>query len=96
MSSILSIICAKFFQFGYNFVPEPDLSFVNFTWIFKVLFFVIIFGYIFFAFLLTFRVRILADTVNTPFNKVVRAYSVIHLVIALIGGILVLAIILLA
>ena len=76
--------------------PQPNIDFLNLAWILKVLFFVLIFGYIFFAFLLTFRVRILVDTVHTSFNKVVRVASVLHLIIALIGGILALAIILMA
>jgi len=80
----------------FNLWPQPNIDFLNLAWILKVLFFVLIFGYIFFAFLLTFRVRILADTVHTSFNKVVRVASVLHLIIALIGGILALAIILMA
>lgn len=80
----------------FNLWPQPNIDFLGLAWVVKVLFFILIFGYIFFAFLLTFRVRILADTVNTSFNKVVRAVSVLHLIVALIGGILALAIILMA
>jgi len=80
----------------FNLWPQPNIDFLDLAWVVKVLFFILIFGYIFFAFLLTFRVRILADTVNTSFNKVVRAVSVLHLIVALIGGILALAIILMA
>lgn len=69
-------------------------NFLNLT--FKLLFFVVIVFYIFYAFLLTLRVRILADTLTLPNNKFAQTISYIHLVVVLIGSFLALALLLLA
>jgi uncharacterized membrane protein YfcA len=54
--------------------------------ILKLLFFVLIFGYIIYVFLLTLRVRILADTVKTPNNNTTKIASYIHLLLAIVGS----------
>lgn len=69
---------------------------LGFNIIFQLLFFVIIVGYVFYAFLLLLRVRILADTVKTRFNKRATALTFAHLVIALVGSFLALILVLLA
>ncbi|KKR06444.1 MAG: hypothetical protein UT34_C0001G0485 [candidate division WS6 bacterium GW2011_GWF2_39_15] len=54
--------------------------------VFKLLFLVIIFGYVIYSFLLTLRVRILNDTVKTSSNKTMLLLSYIHLLLAVVGG----------
>lgn len=74
----------------------PDIKLFGLNTVFQLLFFVILVGYVFYAFLLTLRVRILADTVSVRYSKIVRAVTIIHLAIALVGGFLALILILLA
>lgn len=54
--------------------------------IFVMLFLVLAFGYLIYIFLLTMRVRILADTVKTPNNKIAKFVSYAHLIFAVIGS----------
>lgn len=63
--------------------------------IIKLLFLVITFGYIVYVFLLTLRVRILADTVKTPSNATAKLISYIHLFIGVVGSLLAVILILL-
>lgn len=63
--------------------------------IFKLLFLVIIVGYILYVCILTLRVRILADTVQTPSNSTAKAISYIHLLISIVGSALAVLLILL-
>ena len=64
--------------------------------IFKILYFVILTGYVLYAFLLTLRIRILSDTVQVGPNKVVLTAVYIHLGVAIIGSFLAFLIALLA
>ena len=52
--------------------------------ILKLLFIVVAIGYLVYVFLLTLRVRILADTVNTPNNKTTKVTSYLHLIISIV------------
>lgn len=63
--------------------------------IIKILFLVIAFGYLIYVFLLTLRVRILADTVQTPSNVTAKLISYIHLFVAVVGSLLAVILILL-
>lgn len=63
--------------------------------IFKLLFLVIIVGYVIYALLLTFRVRILSDTVNSATNKIVNSVVYAHLLVAVVGSLLAVILILL-
>ncbi|MBI2356718.1 hypothetical protein HYV12_01565 [Candidatus Dojkabacteria bacterium] len=64
---------------------------INFTFqstggIFKLLFLVVIFGYVIYSLLLTIRVRILNDTVKSSSNKKVLFASYLHLLVAVVGS----------
>ncbi|HRI05541.1 MAG TPA: hypothetical protein PLV59_01195 [Candidatus Dojkabacteria bacterium] len=54
--------------------------------VFKLLFMVVIFGYIVYTLLLTIRVRILNDTVKSSSNKKTLMLSYIHLLVAIVGS----------
>lgn len=71
-----------------------QIDFINFA--FKLLFFTVIVGYVFYAFLLTIRVRILADTVTTKNTKFAVWLTYVHMIAALIGSFLALVLLLLA
>lgn len=53
--------------------------------ILKLLFLVLAFGYMIYVFLLTLRVRILADTVTTPSNGYAKTGAYVHLLLAIVG-----------
>ncbi|MCA9376989.1 hypothetical protein H6763_03055 [Candidatus Nomurabacteria bacterium] len=76
--------------------PTPSVSFLGINFVFKLLFFVLLVGYILYSFLLLLRVRILADTIKTPHSGKVMFATTIHLLISLIGGFLAMILILLA
>lgn len=63
---------------------------------FKLLFFVVVIFYVFYAFLLTLRVRILSDTLNLPNNRLASSLTYFHLIIVLVGSFLALVVLLLA
>lgn len=73
-----------------------SLDFFSTAWTLKLLFFVLIFGYVFYVILLAFRVRILAETVHTPNNGLLRTIAFLHLIVAVVGSLLALVLILLA
>ena len=79
-----------------NGITSPSLGDFGIGIIFKVLFFVIFIGYVFYSLFLTLRVRILAETVATPVNAKVLFLTYLHMVVVLIGGILALMLILIA
>lgn len=54
--------------------------------IFKLLFLVVIFGYVIYSLLLTVRVRILNDTVKSSGNSGTLVLSYIHLLVSIVGG----------
>lgn len=75
--------------------PNPSAAtFLNLA--FKLLFFVVIVFYIFYAFLLTLRVRILADTLRLPNGRLAQTVTYVHLIVVLIGSFLALVLLLLA
>jgi hypothetical protein len=54
--------------------------------IFKLLFFVILTGYVLYSFMLALRVRILSETVNVGPTKFVASIVYAHVVFAIIGS----------
>lgn len=76
-------------------LEAPDVSFLTTTGIMKLLFIVLIAGYILYSFLMTLRVRVLSDSVNTPSNSFTKMVAYSHLLISLIGGLFALILILL-
>lgn len=79
-----------------NGLESPSADFLGLNFVFKLLFFVILIGYVFYSFLLVIRVRILADTVETPHGKKMQLVAVGHMVLSIVGGFLALLLILLA
>ncbi|MCA9374851.1 hypothetical protein KC622_00810 [Candidatus Dojkabacteria bacterium] len=77
-------------------INTPDIKLFGLNTVFQLLFFVVLVGYVFYAFLLTLRVRILADTVSVKYSKIVKSVTIVHIVVALVGGFLALILILLA
>jgi hypothetical protein len=63
-----------------------EFGFGSVASIIKLLFLVIAFGYLMYVFLLTLRIRILADTVQTPSNGSTKIASYAHLLIAIAGS----------
>lgn len=62
---------------------------ITFKNVFRVLIFVIMFGYNFFALMLMLRIRILADTLKSSNSKLIVFLAVMHEIIVLGGSILV-------
>ncbi len=54
--------------------------------VFKLLFLVVIFGYVVYTLLQTVRIRILNDTVKSAANRRMLLISYLHLLIAIIGS----------
>ncbi|WKZ30709.1 MAG: hypothetical protein QY318_02575 [Candidatus Dojkabacteria bacterium] len=75
---------------------QTGVEVLSLNFAFQCLFFVLIVGYLFYAFMLTVRVRILSETIKAPYNNLAVTISYIHLLVALIGGFLALLVILLA
>jgi hypothetical protein len=75
--------------------PTFDTSF-GITLIFQILYFVLLTGYVLYAFLLTLRIRILSETVEVGSSKAIMAVVYVHLVVAIIGSFLAFLIALLA
>lgn len=79
-----------------NQLNQTGVEVLNLNFAFSCLFFVLIFGYVLYAFLLAVRVRILSETIRTPYNNLAVTLSYVHMLIALVGGFLALLVILLA
>lgn len=56
---------------------------------FRVLIFVILFGYVVYSFLLALRVKILSQTVKTKVSKTLYVFACIHFGIVLLSGIII-------
>lgn len=69
---------------------------IDFNFGIKLLFFVILLFYVLYSFLIVLRVRILADTVETPHNKFIILVTWVNLLISIIGGFLAMILILTA
>ncbi|MCC7290354.1 hypothetical protein IT417_03845 [bacterium] len=63
--------------------------------ILKLLFLVLVIGYLIYVFLLILRVRILADTVKTPNNNTSKLFSYALLLVGIVGSALAVILILL-
>jgi len=75
--------------------PTFDTS-IGVTFIFQILYFVLLTGYVLYAFLLTLRIRILSDTVEVGNGKAIMFIVYLHLIVAIIGSFLAFLIALLA
>ncbi|GAB4160783.1 MAG: hypothetical protein Fur003_4240 [Candidatus Dojkabacteria bacterium] len=72
-----------------NILAGPTIDVASgIPFVFKLFIFVILAAYVFYAFLLMIRVRILADTAQVGPYKLVRTLAFLHLVGALIGSFL--------
>jgi len=67
--------------------PTFDIS-IGITLIFQILYFVLLTGYVLYAFLLTLRIRIISETVEIGNSKAIMTIVYLHLVIAIIGSFL--------
>lgn len=76
--------------------PVYNLDFVSIAWVFKLLFLVLLAGIVLYTVLLSLRVRILSDTVQTPFNSYVKGMTALMMLVIIAGSVLSLAIILVA
>lgn len=83
----------NFGGYNYNF---DSIALFDISGIFKLLFFIGIVCYLVYAVLMALRVRILSETVDTPFNKYVAIMSFVHVLFGFVGGFLTLVIILLS
>lgn len=79
-----------------NELNQTGVEVLDINFAYKLLFFILILGYLFYAFMLTVRVRILSETVKAPYNNFAVTISYIHMIVAIIGGFLALLVILLA
>jgi vacuolar-type H+-ATPase subunit I/STV1 len=61
------------------------VDFLTIKNVFRVLVFVIMFGYVVYSFLLALRVKILSQTLKTKVSKVISLLGYIHFVIVLIS-----------
>ena len=75
--------------------PQFDAS-LGVPLVFQILYFVLLTGYVLYAFLLTLRIRILAETVQVGPNKLVTTLVYGHLIVSIIGSFLAFIIALLA
>jgi hypothetical protein len=66
---------------GLGSGPEIGLAFLV-----KLLLLAVLVGYLVYSFLLTLRIRILDETIQTQRNSFVRLISFVHLFFALIGS----------
>lgn len=73
------------FLTGVGLATDLNLT-VGVGFAFKLLVFVVLTMYVFYAFLLTLRVRILADTVEVGPNKFVQFAIYLHMIIAMVGS----------
>lgn len=63
-----------------------SITFQSTGGVFKLLFFVVVVGYVIYSLLLTVRVRILNDTVKTGNGGKMLALSYLHLLVSVLGG----------
>lgn len=68
----------------------------GFSFIFKILFSFLLILYIAYSFFLALRVRILADTVRTPWNDTLKRLAFFHLYAVIVVGTLALFLIMIA
>ena len=80
-------------EFAKN-INRPDLGFFGVNFVFKTLFFIVVLFYVLYSFLMLLRVRILSDTVETPYNRIVQLIVLGNLILALVGGFLAMMLIL--
>lgn len=70
---------------GIN-APDASVAFLSLGFVLKLVLMVILLGYLFYAFLLVLRVRILSDSLNVPLNRQVKGVVFLHLLFAIIGS----------
>ena len=71
-----------------NETTQPQLGSLNLAWALKIPGIIILLANILFAILLFLRARILADTVTTPHNKIVKSIVIIYLGVTVVGTLL--------
>jgi len=57
----------------------------SFDLLFKIIAGILLIYYVFYCFMLILRVRILSDTVETQFNRVVKGLAVMHTLVVIVG-----------
>lgn len=67
---------------------DDALNFLEFSFSLKLLFIVLLIGVIIYIVLMSFRVKILTDTVKTPFNKYVNLATMVSIVSAVLLSVL--------
>ncbi len=74
----------------------PAGAFFGFSFLFKIVFALLLILYISYSFFLALRVRILADTVRTPWNEFLKRLAFFHLYAVIVVGSLALFLIMIA
>jgi|GEM_PF-1793749 len=67
---------------------QPQLGSLNLAWALKIPGIIILLANILFAILLFLRARILADTVTTPQNKIIKGMVIIYMGATIMGTLL--------
>jgi hypothetical protein len=80
----------------FDVYNNNSLAIFDLSGIFKLLFFVVIVCYLVYAVLMALRIRILSETLTTPFNKYIAIMSFVHVTVGFVGSLLALVIILLS
>ncbi len=74
----------------------PAAGFFGFSFLFKIVFSLLLILYITYSSFLALRVRILADTVRTPWNDTIKRLAFFHLYAVIVVGSLALFLIMIA
>jgi hypothetical protein len=75
-------------------ISGPSIAILSIAGMFKILFLVLVLGYILYNIFLALRVRILHDTVKNKAESMTPIFSYLNLMITFIGGFLVVILIL--
>ena len=75
---------------------DSNTSILGFGFLFKILFAALLILYITYSYFLALRIRILADSVRTPWNKSLRRLAFFHLYAVIVVGLLALLLIVVA
>ncbi len=69
-------------------ITSPNIPLFGLGGVLKLLFLILVIGYLIYVFLMTLRVRILGDTVKTKNQGMAKLVAYIHLLFAVIGSLL--------
>ena len=78
-----------------NIIGTTNLEFSDFSWVVKIPMVIVIVGLIFYNFMMFLRIRILADTVDSNDNAVVKKLSYAHTITSILLSLVSLVLILL-